>query len=95
MGHHSLLLMRINAAIAVMLTLMLCGCGSPWGNDLDPNAIACQGYGYYPENPDFAQCMKYVEAARARRAGLTPKPVPPAPNITCQTSSSGTNCQTR
>jgi len=95
MGGYSLLWMRMNTAAAVMLALMLCGCGSPWGNDLDPNAIACQGYGFSPESPKFAECMKYVESARARRDGLMNKPVPQAPNIVCQTSSSGTNCQTR
>jgi len=82
-------------AVAAVLTLMLCSCGSPWGNNLDANAIACQGYGFYPETPEYAECMKYVESRQARRAALTNKPLPQPPNVVCKTTSSGTDCQTR
>jgi len=87
------------AAISAMLTLMLCGCGTPWGKDTDPNAIACQGYGFYPETPEYDQCMKFVASREARRAALTNKPLPQSlpqsPNVVCKTTSSGTDCQTR
>ena len=44
-------------AVAAVLALMLCGCGTPWGNDIDRNELACQGYGFYAESPEFAECM--------------------------------------
>jgi hypothetical protein len=83
-------------AVAAVLTLMLCSCGTPWGNDTDRNAIACQGYGFYPETPEYAECMKYVESREARRATLTNKPLPPqSPNVVCKTRGSDTDCQAR
>ena len=77
--------------------LMLCGCGTPWGNDVNRNDLACQGYGFYPETPEFAECLKYVEAGRARRAALSNRPMSQAPdaNVVCKTTGSGTDCQTR
>jgi hypothetical protein len=88
------MVLRLNTTAAVTLALMLCGCSSPWSSDVDPNSVACQGYGYSPESPKFAECMKYVESQRARRTGLTPKPAPQAPNVVCRTTSSGTtDCQ--
>jgi len=85
-------------AVAAVLALMLCGCGTPWGNDIDRNELACQGYGFYAESPEFAECMKYVESRQARRAALSNKPIaqsPNSPNVVCKTTGSGTDCQTR
>ena len=94
MGDRSCLSVPL-AAVAAVLALLLGSCGTPWSSDLDRNAIACQGYGFYPDSPEYAECMKYVEAREARRAALRNNPLPPSPNIVCQTSGSGTNCQTR
>ena len=84
---------KVAAAVGVMLTL--CGCGTPWGPDTDPNVVACWGYGFYPETPEFAECMKYVESEQTKRAARLRISVPQAPNVTCQTRSSGTDCQLR
>ena len=90
-----MLWMRINAAAALMLALPLCGCVKPWGPEVDPHVLACQGYGFYPETPEFAECMKYVESRQARPGAPTQHSASPAPNMVCQTTSSGTSCQTR
>jgi hypothetical protein len=85
---------RIKAVAVVGAALALCGCVvNAWGPDTNPDIVACWGYGFYPETPEFAACMKYVETERAKRAGHLS--VPPAPNIVCQTRSSGTDCQVR
>jgi hypothetical protein len=94
MDDRSCLSVRVIAAAAA---LTLCSCGTPWGTDTDPTTIACQGYGFYPESREFAECVKFVEARQARRAALTNKPIPQqqAPNVTCKTTGPGTDCQTR
>ena len=86
------------ALIAVAAVLMLCGCGTPWGNDIDRNELACTGYGFYPETPEFAECMKFVKSREAKRAALSNRPVPQSPNdpnLVCKTTGSGTDCQAR
>ena len=95
MGDQSRMHMSMKTVAAVMLALLLCGCGSHWGSNIDPNSVACQGYGFSPESPKFAECMKYVESQRARRDAIKPTPTsaPQAPNVMCRTTSSGTDCQ--
>ncbi len=83
------------AAITVMLALS--GCAQPWSEDLDANAIACEGYGFPYGSPQYDTCLKYVESRRAKRGSPAAAPGPaPTPNVICQTGPSGvTNCQTR
>ena len=97
MSDRSLMWVRINTtATAVTLALILCGgCSGRWGDDIDPSAVACQGYGFYPETPQYDACIKYVASQRAKRAAMTPQPAQQAPNIVCRTTSSGTDCQAR
>jgi len=87
----------LRTAIGAAAALAMCGCASPWGANIDRNAVACQGYGFYPETPEYAECMKFVESREARRAALSgnPQAIPQKPDIVCQTNSSGTSCQTR
>jgi hypothetical protein len=56
-----------NVATAIGLALALSGCGHPWGPNLDADAIACQGYGFYVGTPEFDQCMTFVSARREKR----------------------------
>jgi hypothetical protein len=87
----------LQMAIGATAMLALGGCASPWGANIDRNAVACQGYGFYPETPEYAECMKFVESREAKRAALSgnPQPIPQKPDIVCQTNSSGTSCQSR
>lgn len=83
------------AVAAIIVMLALSGCSQPWGEDLDANAIACEGYGFPYGSPQYDTCLKYVEGRRAKRGAPVAAPAP-APNVNCQTGPSGvTNCQTR
>jgi hypothetical protein len=85
------------AAAAIIVMLTLSGCAQPWSEDLDANAIACEGYGFPYGSAQYDACLKYVEDRRAKRGSPAAAPAPAqAPNVICQTGNSGvTNCQTR
>jgi hypothetical protein len=75
----------------------LSGCAShPWGpeTEIDKETLACRGYGFYEETPEFAACMKFVSRERSKRTS-TLVPQPQGPPVTCQTHGSVTNCQAR
>jgi hypothetical protein len=58
-----------NIAAAIALILILTDCAKhPWGHDVDPNMLACQGYGFYDGTPEFDECMKYVKESRDKKA---------------------------
>jgi hypothetical protein len=84
-------------AVAVIVILTLSGCSRPWGDHVDANAVACQGYGFYYGTPEYDECIKYVDRRRAKGAAALVTPaLSQTPNINCQTRSSGTiDCQTR
>jgi hypothetical protein len=57
------------------LALLVSGCGgAAWGpsTEADRNALACQGYGFYPGSEQYEDCMRYVENRRGVR-GPTPR----------------------
>ena len=86
------------AAAAVIVILTLSGCGSdPWGDHVDADVVACQGYGFYYGTPEYDKCIKYVDRWRAKGAApLVTPTLSQTPNVICQTRSSGTtDCQTR
>jgi hypothetical protein len=85
------------AAAAVIFILSLAGCSQPWSEDMNANAIACEGYGFAYGSAQYDACLKYVESRRNKRVSPSAASTPaPAANVICQTSPSGaTNCQTR
>lgn len=54
------------AAIGLILILSACA-KHPWGDDVDPNMLACTSYGFYDGTPEFDQCMKFVKARRDKK----------------------------
>jgi len=85
------------AAAAIIGMLALSSCAQPWSEDVDANAVACEGYGFYYGSPQYEACLRYVESRRAKRAAPLATPAPaPSPNVVCQTRGSGTiDCQAR
>ena len=85
------------AAAAGIVILTLSGCSEPWGDHVDADVVACQGYGFYYGTPEYDECIKYVDRRRAKGAAPLVTPAPSqTPNVICQTRSSGTtDCQTR
>jgi hypothetical protein len=85
------------AVAAITVILALSGCAQPWGDNLDANAIACEGYGFPYGGQAYEECLKYIESRRGKRAGPVTTAVPaPTPNVICKTQSTGTiDCQTR
>lgn len=83
------------AAAGVIFGLSGCA-GHPWGpeTEIDKEAIACQGYGFYDGTPEFEACMKFVSRERSKRAGAV-APQPQGPPVTCRTRGSDTDCQSR
>jgi hypothetical protein len=82
------------AATAVIVILTLSGCSQRWGEHVDADVVACQGYGFYYGTPEYDECIKYVDRWRAK--GAAPLVTPAPSNVICQTQSSGTiDCQAR
>ncbi len=49
----------------------LSGCAPhPWEADIDRNAYACSQYGFYPGTKEWDDCLKFVDARRAKRPGF-------------------------
>jgi hypothetical protein len=86
-----------NTAAAIIGMLALSGCAQPWSEEVDANAVACKGYGFYYGTPQYDACLRYIESHRAKRAAPSATPAPAqSPNVICQTRSSGaTDCQVR
>ena len=62
--------MKRTAAL-VGMCVVLSGCAShPWEADIDRNAYACSQYGFYPGTKEWDDCLKFVEARRAKRPGF-------------------------
>jgi hypothetical protein len=61
-----------NAAAGLLaMAVILSGCAShPWEADIDPTAYACSQYGFYPGSKEWDDCLKFVEARRAKRLGF-------------------------
>lgn len=54
-----------------LVGLGLAACASP--EELrEADANACQGYGFTPGTPDFANCMQREEIARSQSTGFFP-----------------------
>ena len=51
--------------------LALSGCAShPWEADIDRTTYACSQYGFYPGTKEWDDCLKFVDARRAKRPGF-------------------------
>lgn len=72
MNERAILFRALQRAAGIVGTaLALCGCAShPWEADIDRNAYACSEYGFYPGTKEWDDCLKFVEARRAKRPGL-------------------------
>ncbi len=62
--------MKRTAALAG-LCVMLSDCAShTWESEIDRTAYACSQYGFYPGSKEWDDCLKFVEARRAKRLGF-------------------------
>jgi hypothetical protein len=51
----------------VGMAVMLSGCGHPWEGEIDRTTYACSQYGFYPGTKEWDDCLKFVDARRAKR----------------------------
>jgi hypothetical protein len=49
------------------MAVMLSGCGHPWEGEIDRTTYACSQYGFYPGTKEWGDCLKFVDARRAKR----------------------------
>jgi hypothetical protein len=54
----------------VGMIFVLSGCSHPWEGEIDRTSYACSEYGFYPGTKEWDDCLKFVEARRAKRPGF-------------------------